>query len=284
MKIAVITIVAGRHDHLHQQQVGLSRSDRIPDVYVVVAMGDPRAIQQTETGPLAGTACDLRTRVIECGNTLPLAAARNVGAAEALAAGADQLIFLDVDCIPSPCLIESYRRSVESHPAPALHCGVVRYLGPDVRAADLDPRVLHGEPHAARPAPQPGEHIESRDWHLFWSLSFAVSAATWLQLQGFHEEYEGYGAEDTDFGYAAHRCGVDLIWVGGADAHHQYHLTQPLPVAHLDDILRNAAIFERRWGFWPMMGWLQGFQEAGLAHYDAAENRWLHQPDPAVTR
>lgn len=272
MRIAVITIVAGRHAHLHHQQVGLARSALSPDVYVVVSMGDPAAIQQTRSGPLADGGCEVRTRLIECDEHLPLAAARNLGAAEALRAGADQLIFLDVDCIPSAALIDSYRRSLAASTTPALHCGVVRYLDPDARAADLD--TLQGDPHPARPNPAPGELMPSSSWSLFWSLSFALSAAAWRQLGGFHEEYVGYGAEDTDFGYAAHRAGVDLVWVGGAEAFHQYHPTQRLPVDHLEDILRNAAIFERRWGFWPMTGWLRGFEDAGLAGYDAAANRW----------
>lgn len=277
MKIAVITIVAGRHDHLRNQQLGLARSDQIPDVYVVVAMGDRQALEQTEVGPLADTVCDVRTRLVASDGHLPLAQARNVGAAEAITAGAEMLVFLDVDCIPSATLIGAYERSVVEEPDPALHCGVVRYLAPGVRVTELDPRQLYGAPHPARPAPAPGERVHSDSWNLFWSLSFALSSSTWLQLAGFHQGYVGYGAEDTDFGYAAHLDGVDVVWVGSADAHHQYHPTQPLPLAHLDDILRNAAIFERRWGFWPMVGWLRGFEEAGVASFDAATNNWVRQ-------
>jgi N-acetylglucosaminyl-diphospho-decaprenol L-rhamnosyltransferase len=242
-----------------------------------VAMGDREAIAQTEVGPLADTACQLRTRLLASGGHLPLAEARNVGAAEAIAAGAEVLIFLDVDCIPSASLIDVYEQSVRAASDPALHCGVVRYLEPGVRGADLQPERLYGDPHPIRPVPAPGERLRSNSWQLFWSLSFAVSTSTWLRLGGFQQEYVGYGAEDTDFGYAAHRAGVDLVWVGGADAHHQYHPTQQLPFDHLDDILRNAAIFERRWGFWPMTGWLTGFAEAGVAHFDQAANAWVRR-------
>lgn len=275
MTIAVITIVAGRHDHLRNQQHGLLQSDRLPDVYVVVAMGDPQAAQQTETGPLSGTACQVRTRLLEVGDHLPLAAARNLGATEAIAAGADHLVFLDVDCIPSAALLGAYERSLTMEEVPALHCGVVCYLPPRTDSATVDPPRLDGEPHPARPVPAPGELIPSGDWHLFWSLSFAVSTPTWLRLQGFHEEYAGYGAEDTDYGYSAHESGVGLLWVGGADAYHQHHATSPRSESHLDDILRNATIFARRWGFWPMLGWLQEFQNEGKAYYDDATNRWL---------
>ncbi|GMA39209.1 hypothetical protein [Mobilicoccus caccae] len=46
-------------------------------------------------------------------------------------------------------------------------------------------------------------------------------------------------------------------------------------MAHLSDIVRNANIFERRWGRHPMEGWLDAFAEAGLARYDAEADAWL---------
>ena len=39
------------------------------------------------------------------------------------------------------------------------------------------------------------------------------------------------------------------------------------PVRHLDVILSNAAIFNLRWGEWPMTTWLQGFADLGLLEY-----------------
>ncbi len=271
--IAVVTIVSGRHDHLINQQRGILASTRLPDVYVVISMGDPEALAATQAGPLADSDCQLRTRIVPTDGHLPLAAARNLGAEQALAAGADIIVFLDVDCVPSASLIDSYsasvrRDSIDTGLGSALHCGVVQYLGPEVDVALVDLSTLAGTPPAFRPRPHPGESIRSDVWQLFWSLSFAVSADTWRRIGGFYEGYVGYGAEDTDLGLLAHHKGVDLCWVGGADAFHQYHPTTPLPVAHLDDIIRNAGIFHRRWGFWPMEGWLQGFADAGLAEYD----------------
>ncbi len=98
MRIAVITIAAGRHAHLLLQQDGLARSPRAPDHYVVVSLADP-GIQNVVVGrnPVA----DVISLPLEDGH-LPLAAARNAGAARALASGADLLVFLDVDCVPGP--------------------------------------------------------------------------------------------------------------------------------------------------------------------------------------
>ena len=86
----------------------------------------------------------------------------------------------------------------------------------------------------------------------------------WQRVGGFDETYTGYGGEDTDFGQRARAAGLDLQWVGGADAYHQHHPVSDPPVEHLDDILRNGRRFADRWGFWPMEGWLRAFAERGL--------------------
>lgn len=46
------------------------------------------------------------------------------------------------------------------------------------------------------------------------------------------------------------------------------------PVEHLDDILRNGALFRRRWGRWPMTGWLEAFASAGLVSHDPSTDVW----------
>jgi N-acetylglucosaminyl-diphospho-decaprenol L-rhamnosyltransferase len=96
----------------------------------------------------------------------------------------------------------------------------------------------------------------------------------WQDLGGFCEQYTGYGAEDTDFGQVAASRGIGLTWVGGAWAYHQHHPTSDPPVQHLHDILRNAAIFHRRWGWWPMSGWLQDFARQGLIRFEPGGQTW----------
>ena len=67
---------------------------------------------------------------------------------------------------------------------------------------------------------------------------------------------------------------MNIRWLGGADAFHQYHSTQDPPIQHLDDIISNATVFHHRWGFWPMQGWLDAFRGLGLARYDAERDEW----------
>jgi GT2 family glycosyltransferase len=239
------------------------------DEQVVVAIADPAF----ET--VARRVRDTPTRVIHLdahAEGLPLAAARNAGARAALGAGADLLIFLDVDCLPGPELVGGYVDAATADATRgALLCGPVTYLDPPGPTGyELELLDDYDSPHPARPAPRRGETLLGGPHELFWSLSFALDASNWARIGGFCEDYVGYGGEDTDFGQRARSSGVPLAWVGDARAYHQHHPTTDPPVQHLDAILRNAAVFESLWGWWPMQGWLDGFERAGLIEREAA--------------
>lgn len=266
-RTALITIARGRHRHLRRQIQGVARTTRPPDLHIVVAMSDPEI--RTVAGDHPATiVIDLPVRT----DTLPLARARNVGARRAIEAGAELLVFLDVDCIPGTKLVEHYRRAAETHAGQSLlFCGPVTYLRPDQTSDDL---TAYTNPHPARPAPVPGHVVVDDQMTLFWSLSFALNADHWQAIGGFHEEYRGYGGEDTDFAMLAADRGFAIAWVGGADAYHQHHPVSDPPVEHVDDILRNGEMFRRRWGHWPMGGWLRDFEAAGLIVHDEQRDLW----------
>ena len=170
---------------------------------------------------------------------LRVGAGRNAAAAAAIADGAELLVFLDVDCLPGPDLFARYADAARMHPA-ALLAGPVTYLASVQRPAVAD-------------------------------LPFVK------RLGGFHDGYEGYGAEDTDLAWTARTAGVPLVWTGGADAYHQWHPVSSPPWQHLDDILRNGAEFHRRWGVWPMGGWLDAFAAAGAIERRGAA--WVRVPN-----
>ena len=278
MRTALITIAQGRHDHLRRQQRMIGRSERPIDDRVVVAIEDPALGAVVAHHPVDG----VDSAVVElAGDTtgLPLAAARNAGAAAALQRGAELLIFLDVDCLPDPALVGSYTQAArQTEIADTLLCGPVAYLPPPPPSGYDVRRLRDHPPHRARPAPDAGRWQIGGDPRLFWSLSFAVTARTWEQIGGFDEDYLGYGAEDTDFAFTARKTGVGLTWVGGALAFHQWHPTTTPPTHHLDDILRNGSLFARRWGRWPMEGWLSDFAAQGLIEWDETTQLWRRRP------
>ena len=55
-----------------------------------------------------------------------------------------------------------------------------------------------------------------------------------------------------------------MCWTDDPVAYHQHHPTADPPVQHVESILRNAALFHRRWGTWPMRGWLEAFERQRL--------------------
>jgi GT2 family glycosyltransferase len=232
-------------------------------------MNDAAAVQL-----VAESGC--RATMVSCDtadSAPPVAAARNMGAEVALDDGAELLIFLDVDCIPAVGMIGRYRR-VAAEPAhrDALLCGPATYLPPPPAAGyDLAALSEMVNPHPARPAPGAQQVLVSADYQLFWSLSFAVTAQTWHRIGGFCTCYRGYGGEDTDFAQLAATAGVTLRWVGGAHAFHQFHPVSDPPIEHLADIVTNARTFYRRWGWWPMQGWLHAFARQGLVRWTDTE-------------
>ena len=266
MKTAVITAVRGRTTHLRNQLKSLAHSTVQPGHHVLVAIDD-------DDVPAAVPAADHRTTIIAFTSgmaRIPMAAARNLGAEAALAHGADLLIFLDVDCIPAPDMIGRYVRAAH-HPdhRNALLCGPVTYLpAPGAGGYDLARLHLLADPHPARPVPDNDQVLITTEYELFWSLSFALTTPVWENLGGFCTEYTGYGGEDTDFAQQAAAASVPMRWVGGAHAFHQFHPISDPPTEHLLDIVANAVVFQRRWGWWPMKGWLDAFEDRGLIKRD----------------
>jgi N-acetylglucosaminyl-diphospho-decaprenol L-rhamnosyltransferase len=259
MTVAVVTLVHGREAHLRGQHASLARGV-VPDHYVVAAMGDPAVRSWHPTDPPTPDVVEVPADA----GVLPLASARNAAAERALALGADVLVFLDVDCLAGPALVRAYADAARDRPD-VLWSGPVTYLPPPgAEGYPLDDLATLDDPHRSRPAPAPGERLLGGDPDLFWSLSFAVHADGWRRAGGFCEDYVGYGAEDTDFAATATAAGLVMGWLGGARAYHQHHPTSSPPVQHLADIVRNGALFHRRWGRWPMEGWLAEFERLGL--------------------
>ncbi|WP_306232156.1 glycosyltransferase family 2 protein [Agrococcus beijingensis] len=212
-RVAVITIAHGRHDHWALQCAAIERSSRRPDDRILVTMDDAALAHRERR---AGAVQVVETDSDE--HALPLARARNVGAEAALARGADVLVFLDVDCLPAPTLVDAYAAAASAAPTrDRLLSGPVTYLDPPPEGGYcLEGLAALDRPHTARPAPAPGEVELGGSHDLFWSLSFALSADLWRRIGGFHEGYVGYGGEDTDFAWTARSLRIPMAWVGDA--------------------------------------------------------------------
>jgi GT2 family glycosyltransferase len=268
--ISILTLVKNREDHLRRLIEGLERSAVLPAELIIVDMSDVAIIPPSVSFPL-------KLHRLE-GAGLPLAAARNLAASQA---DSEHLLFLDVDCIPSRELVACMDEALARHDG--LICTEVLYLGPgDVGAGDWleSALVASGKRHPVRRFPQSGIVTEANAG-LFWSLAFGVRRSTFFQLGGFDEAFQGYGAEDTDFGFAAQAAGLELLFMGGAPAFHQHHGVTKPPLQHFADIVRNATVFRRKWGRWPMEGWLREFRQMGLIEWSLTELNVIQSPSSA---
>ena len=253
LTVSVVTLAKGRPTHLRNVLRGLERQTQRPAEFIV-------AVMQDAPYDLPEVGFPVR-QILVPGTELPLAAARNRGVA---AASGDVVIFLDVDCIPAPDLVADYAAGLAE--LDGLLMGEVLHLPERATAGDwtCEAFAAVAERHSDRRGP-PASGLEiCNDYRCFWSLNFAIRRATFLATGGFDERYVGYGGEDTDFGKVLDRAGIPIAWMKGGVAYHQYHPHHMPPVHHLDSVVRNAELFEAKWGYRTMGHWLYAFKVMGL--------------------
>ena len=237
MKISVITTIYNRPDHLRLLVASLAAQTRPPDELIVADDG-------SDSATVAGierlrTAADLPITVVQQEKDgFRAAAARNLGMR---AARGDYLLFLDCDIALLPDAMETHVR----HAAPRrLLCGNRALLD------EAATRVLF----AQTPAPTPADwenawaaadhtqrqeaarlfchHAALRRWHLarphkpkLLSCHLSLHREDAERVNGFDENFVGWGYEDDDFGRRLYRSGVEPRSV--IDAARALHLWHP---------------------------------------------------------
>ncbi|WP_242152285.1 glycosyltransferase [Sphingomonas sp. BAUL-RG-20F-R05-02] len=267
--VSVVTLAGGRPDHLYNLVLGLGRQTQRPVELIVAVLQDEPYVLPEAPFPVR--------QMMMAAPELALAAARNTAAR---ATTGDAIVFLDMDCIPTPTLVADYARRLDEFDG--LLMGEVMYLPGNATQGDwsYDAFAEVAVRHSDRQGP-PADGIQlCTDYRCFWSLNFAMRRATFLASGGFDERYVGYGGEDTDYGKTIDQAGIPIGWIKGGLAYHQYHPHHMPPVHHLDSVVRNAELFETKWGYRTMGHWLHAFELMGLI--DQAPGRpirILRRPD-----
>lgn len=267
--VSVVTIARGRAEHVANLVRGLAQQTDLPRELIIGAM-QPDLYTDLPAVPFA-----IRQLRIT-GDELPLAAARN---AVARAATGEVLVFLDADCIPAPSLCRDYAAATAGFDG--LLMGEVLYLPGGAAAPGWRFEQFEGVAvrHSDRRAP-PREGIERcGDYRCFWSLNFAMRRSRFLATGGFDERFVGYGGEDTDFGKSLDDADIAIAWMHGARVYHQYHPHHMPPLHHIDSVVRNAQLFEAKWGYRTMEHWLRAFRMMGLIAETPNGIRIVRRPD-----
>lgn len=250
--ISICTIYAKRELHLNNLILGLSHTSSFQEL-VIVTMND-------ELPQLPQANFPIKTAAINNDSGfLPLAAARNQCAE--IATG-EILIYLDVDCIAHPNLVEIFNYHLQREEA--IYQGSVRYLASNWQPNNWTYNSLQKQSSFHK---LQGEEVIDRDktlhpYELFWSLCFGIRKKTFIDLGGFDANFQGYGGEDTDFAFSARSQSLPLYKVS-ALAYHQFHPSYNPPLNHLAEIVSNALVFEQKWHTLPMDKWLNRFAEMG---------------------
>ena len=270
MSTSVLTLVRSRITHLRFLLEGLARQKYLPDELVVAWMQDERPTDFADYGfPIR--------HIHVPGADLPLAEARNRAAETATG---DCLIFLDVDCIPSPGLVRAYRQALAQ--TEGLFFGEVLYLPGGALHGGLDFERLDrvGMPHPSKPAmPRQGLAREP-DRGQLWGLSFALRRESYFEIGGMDAGFSGYGGEETDFAARLAEADVPFFRVAGARAYHQHHPVHVPPLNHFGSIIRNAQRFHDRHRRWCMEYWLGQIAQAGFIDWSPERDAITILADP----
>ena len=297
--LTVITTCYGRNHHLYNLLSSLQNSSLRPaEVIIVNDDADPDRLATFSLNivklPTTAHSVNKDAHDINSAEASPtthgefdIGHNRNLGAQHATH---DTLVFLDVDCIVAPTFIEQMYSKLMQRPD-ALLMGQPRYLTRPLTEKEssqlqhdqlsfaflnelsvYNPYRYNFEEAESNPANTAQTTIkQTDDYGAFWSLCFAIQRSTFDKIGGFDTQYTGYGAEDTDFAFTAHRLDIDFYLTADI-AYHQQHSVYRPPLNHLDSIVVNANRFYQKWQCWPMDGWLSEFADAGMIEWAADQS------------
>jgi glycosyltransferase involved in cell wall biosynthesis len=157
-------------------------------------------------------------------NDTRLASSRNRGAT--LATG-DYLVFLDCDMLLNPEGLAAYTEQLHNHPEAVIlgYCGYLSAfvapsaLIPERQVNFVDFRFLRYTPTGLLPSPYLARYLY---WYTM-SGNFAISKHQFWELNGFNEEFQGWGGEDMELGERLRQHNIPLLLSVDAWGEHQVH-------------------------------------------------------------
>ena len=260
MKISVVTTIYNRAEHLRLMLASLSLQTRRPDEIVVADDGSDEATAEAAARHLAG--CGMPARAVrQEKDGYRLAAARNMAIR---ACSGDYLLFLDCDMALLPDAVDIHERRAA---AGRLLCGNRGLLDEPATKAlfAAEPAPAEADWERAWSRADLGDLVTAarqferqstlRRWHLarphkpkLLGCHFSLFRADVERVNGFDENFVGWGYEDDDFARRLYKAGVESRSViEEARALHLWHPTLAPQELKRHRDRPNRAYF-RRWG------------------------------------
>lgn len=258
MSFSVVTLVKGRKKQLENMLESIKQSTIIPSEVVIVWMEE-----ETRNSHVKDEDLNIKQLYLENGE-LPLAKARNLGFENTTQ---ERVIFLDVDCICSPTLLEGLLNGLKDKTITSAYARYLPYIPVSGSYTQIEQDALSHPKRAHLAANTPLPHKK------FWSLVFALRKDDFYVIGGFDEEFTGYGGEDTDFAERFNKQHFDFILIDD-EVLHQYHFKYSPPLNYLEAIVENANLFNQKHGYFPMYSWLQEFCKRSYVTFDESKHNF----------
>lgn len=235
---AVISTHTSRH--LEPVLAGVAAQSRRPDRTVISCDVADAAIEEVARRAAERHGLDLLVVSRSHQGESRSSQVRNNGV-RALGAGADHLVFLDGDCCPDPAcfaahesllargeLVIGFRYDLTPGQTEAFDTEALSLGRPPVSVSGDQRRALHARDRRYRRAAWLRRFgLAKPHKPKLLSANFAVAASMFSLVNGFDEEYLGYGGEDDDLGrriYAA--GGRPVVGIREATVYHLWHPTR----------------------------------------------------------
>ena len=265
---ALITTVRRQHDELLDQVGGFSLGADVPEFHVVVALAD-RTVSQGQLPITSDRWTTLIAGLPTVRQQLPTARGLALGVEQAVEAGAELLVLVDVTCIPSPrFLAQLHEHIADTHTTgPTLWAPTVQRLVPAPPEGYEFTRLEEWVRSAPQPPARPlRDELEVAvvDPDVFSCPCVAISTADLEAVGGLCPDYVGGMGHDTDLAAAVTHAGGAVRRVSAATAYRRHQDPATPEAAHLASATTDAHLFHERWDRWPRAPWLTELTEAGL--------------------
>lgn len=250
--LSIVTIVKSRVRQLTNLIRSIEQAAPLPLELVVVWMAPP-----CSESLITSNKFDIVHKFVAHDN-LPIPKARNKGFQ---ACRSDNIVYMDVDCI---CPAGLFGHISDKLRRQRVVTAQMRYLF-NVPEKINYPSLLN----QAITHPNSGRHLIDQDtgFEQFHTMLFAITRQDYNSIDGFDENYVGFGVGDVDFATRCEQAGMSL-YVIADKVLHQFHPRVEPPINHLFDIVNNASLYRQKWGFYPIQNWLEEFAREGLVNED----------------
>ena len=268
---SLITITANKNNHLNNLLEAISLQTILPREVIVVDLTGDVKIEKEYNFFIKVQALHFT------GDSLSIAAAKNLGARNAWE---EDLIFLNVDCIPNPSFIEKMEEHLLC--ASGLIAGEPRQLKAPIEELNNEKSLFENSFYHDNRPELTKELTSCSDPGMFWSPGFGIKKKLFFDLGGFDENYLGVGPEDTDFAFSVREKKIDFYLAKNVVYHHPPEKAN-ISRNDFDSIIRNSNYFYKKWGEWPMKTELKIFAEKDLIEWSESRTEAIRILERPVT-